>query len=885
MTILSDHAILRDRDDVGLSREGDAFELEPRLGTVLDIIRHKNTRTPLCVAIYGDWGTGKTSGMHWLADQLRQWSQPEVDRQGHKRVRTVWFDPWKFNERADVWRGLIAEVILHTIDVKNASLATVVSAAKKFGLFLGRGFFNVLSTVKLSAGKKELGGEVEVNLQALQKIAEDYRLTAHPEKAYLNEFETALSHWVQEALGEDERMVIFIDDLDRCLPAVTLEVLEALKLYLNIPKLVFVIGLDRDVVESVVRSHYKAQGLGERKADQYLDKMFQVEIDVPPSETQVLDYLPLQIQALNQTSDGYWSKCLSGWNGAYQKIIEDKIRDLADHNPREVKRLLNSTLLRGSGAARDEKLSGSNIEAQDKEKFEAQRFTQGCQVYLIQRVLRKFVPESGGLMREKRAWEFFEAWSEFLHRNRDFVVSNILGRAASTEMASEARGAENREARKEAEKGYERLKALQPRYRDRDEAYPLLNIVDLWYLMAIPFSPNVAASTAVERPTSKPPGAPPSRPAESAAPPTQESGPIQSVPARASLVLRDMPRLVLSAIAKTLNKSVDVVAEDDLAGVTNLDLARSEITDAGLTHLTKFTNLQELNLSGTQVSGAGVVHLGKLTSLQVLDLEGTRVTDAGLEHLAKLTNLQSLVLADTQVSDAELAYVAKLTNLQDLNLKGTRVGDAGLIHLTKLTNLQSLDLAGTKVGDAGLAHLAKLTNLQKLVLLNSKVTDAGLAQLVKLTKLQSLDLSCRQVGDAELVYVAKLTSLQTLRLLGTQVTDAGLAHLAKLTNLQKLYLLATQVGDAGLAHLATLTNLQKLVLLNTKVTDAGLAQLVKLTKLQSLNLLCCRQVGDAGLVHLAKVTNLQTLDVEGTKVSDAGVKEFKRHVPACTVYR
>jgi len=46
-------------------------------------------------------------------------------------------------------------------------------------------------------------------------------------------------------LGEDDRMVIFIDDLDRCLPEVALQVLEALKLYFNIDGVAFVLGIDR----------------------------------------------------------------------------------------------------------------------------------------------------------------------------------------------------------------------------------------------------------------------------------------------------------------------------------------------------------------------------------------------------------------------------------------------------------------------------------------------------------------------------------------------------------------------------------------------------------------------------------------------------------------
>ncbi|MDW8038002.1 MAG: protein kinase, partial [Thermoguttaceae bacterium] len=70
-----------------------------------------------------------------------------------------------------------------------------------------------------------------------------------------------------------------------------------------------------------------------------------------------------------------------------------------------------------------------------------------------------------------------------------------------------------------------------------------------------------------------------------------------------------------------------------------------------------------------------------------LDLSWTQITDAGLVHLAKLTNLQSLDLSETKITDAGLVHLAKLTNLQDLNLSWPKITDAGLVHLAKLTNL------------------------------------------------------------------------------------------------------------------------------------------------------------------------------------------------------
>ena len=660
MTILSDHPILREDEDKA-RREPDSFTLHSRLGAVYDIIRHKNTRAPLAIAVYGDWGTGKSSAMRWLSDQLGKWSKlSKTKRDDHHRARTVWFDPWKYTKREDVWRGLIAEVILKAIDVRGASLHTMVSAARKFGPFLGRSFLNILSSIELKvrgkarAGIAEAEAEAKIDLEALSKIFEDYRQTSHPEKAFLNEFESALREWIKDSLADDERMVIFIDDLDRCLPEVTLEVLEALKLYLNIPQLIFVVGLDREVVDAVVRHHYVKNGLGESKAEHYLNKMFQVEVDIPPSQTQMEGYIKSQIKAINDVAGGYWSNNLTGWNKSYQKIIEDKIAALAQDNPREVKRLLNSTLLRATAAGRHDDLGGD----------EAQRFTQGCQVYLMQCVL-KYVPKSASLLREHETLAFCERWSQFISEHPGFRRRGGQAEDQTTEHPSGKRAQPTDEKAAEA---YEVLRALAPHYHDKDRhTIPLLDQPDLWDLLVIPFSREVAAAAVID--SSEEEKAP--SPATKAAAPRGEP---ETGPEAADLMVGMTPTL-LSAIARALKKPVDSLQPEDLRQVRKLDLTGTELGD--LKPLTALAGLQSLDLGRTQITDAGLAHLSALTGLQFLNLMDTQITDAGLAHLSALTGLQELYLGGTQITDAGLAHLSALTGLQTLYLGGTQITDAG----------------------------------------------------------------------------------------------------------------------------------------------------------------------------------------------------------------
>lgn len=395
-------------DAVATQADKDQLHLETRLASTFDILRHKNTRCPLAVAVYGDWGTGKTSAMRWLETRLKEWNQLDAPkREGHPRAYPVWFDPWRYHSKEEVWRGIIAEVILALFRVGNLNhenvLPRMVQAVKKFGGFLGRSFIHAVANMEFEAGgKAKLPGVAEGEMkfsasgEMFRDIWEEYDKAAHPHKAHLNQFEDMLRTWVTDFLGpqapsdkkargitrEPARLVLFIDDLDRCLPEVTLEVIEALKLYLNIDHLVFVVGLD--------------------------DKVFQVDLRIPPSEAQMPGYMRTQIDALNQTTGGYWHKIME--SSGYRETLEEVLISLARNNPREVKRLLNSALLRGRAASLDPDLTDDDAPADP----EAERFAQGVQVFLLQRLLADRLLQSEDLLTYRHHLKWFAEASRLL---------------------------------------------------------------------------------------------------------------------------------------------------------------------------------------------------------------------------------------------------------------------------------------------------------------------------------------------------------------------------------------------------------------------------------------------------------------------------------------
>ncbi len=199
LTVLTDHPL--SGQEIEETFADDPFNFRYKLGPVFDILRHPGTKTPAAILISGGWGTGKTSAMKWLEHLLQQWNK--TGPSNGTKVRPVWFYPWKYDNKEDVRRGLIAEVIINSIDVKTATTQTVINAAKQFGLFLGKSFLHVLASIKLKAQVSAEGGPVkpqvgaEVDLASIKEILAEYQQAAHPEKAFLNEFEKELERWVK----------------------------------------------------------------------------------------------------------------------------------------------------------------------------------------------------------------------------------------------------------------------------------------------------------------------------------------------------------------------------------------------------------------------------------------------------------------------------------------------------------------------------------------------------------------------------------------------------------------------------------------------------------------------------------------------------------------
>lgn len=256
------------------------------------------------------------------------------------------------------------------------------------------------------------------------------------------------------------------------------------------------------------------------------------------------------------------------------------------------------------------------------------------------------------------------------------------------------------------------------------------------------------------------------------------------------------------------------LAQDYFSNVVWIDLPSADlilspkrrlanIHDHDLARLASFRQLSNLQISA-RITDRGLAHLSRLTNLQRVSIAHATITDAGLQQLRNLRQLKALCIYGpdtTGITDRGLAALEQLTDLRELRLLGTYLTDSGLKYVKRLSKLESLDLYGSLISDAGIKELGELSKLMELNLVNTRVGDAGLEPLK----------NCKQLGSLELA--------------GTRVTNTGLKHLGSLPRLHHLNLDSTAVDDVGLNNLRSCRQLTGLTLFSTKVTERGIKAL------------------------------------------------------------
>ncbi len=269
--------------------------------TVAEIIIQANGR-PISIGVSGAWGVGKSSMIKLIRRALEGRNGSFV---------FVEFNAWLYQGYDDA-RAALLEVIATTLTAEaekrktgldkaqellrrvNWLRAAKLTASSALALGLGLPLVGIPGEIYQLVRKAIAGQADEKTIEAAEKVGGELAglVRSKPEASPPKEIH-AIRECFEQTLAElGVKLVVLIDDLDRCLPPTTISTLEAIRLFLFLKDTAFVIAADDTMIKHAVRSHF--DGVDHAMVINYFDKLIQVPIRVPPLGTQeVRAYLML----------------------------------------------------------------------------------------------------------------------------------------------------------------------------------------------------------------------------------------------------------------------------------------------------------------------------------------------------------------------------------------------------------------------------------------------------------------------------------------------------------------------------------------------------------------------------------------------------------------
>jgi hypothetical protein len=324
---------------------------------------------PVTIGVQSGWGGGKSTLLRLIEDRLKD----------DERLLVVKVDPWEFDDNQDV-RGTLIALVLNALQkaveaeggkVPKDGVGEIVTKLNSLRRRIAWGRVAKVLITSAATMTPDIAGLVDALTPASPGEDEN-----KPQS--LAGFREDFAELMKMELGFT-RVVVLVDDLDRCLPASAVGTLEAIKLFLSVKKMTFVLAADEDLVRASITLHLGDLARGSSEfADRYTEKIVQVPMSLPRlSQRDAEAYVALLLAGQQSSMSGEQNKSMierarvrrrageapyavdgssaePGPTGEQQRLALVISRGLsADkwQTPRAVKRFLNSLAIREQIAA------------------------------------------------------------------------------------------------------------------------------------------------------------------------------------------------------------------------------------------------------------------------------------------------------------------------------------------------------------------------------------------------------------------------------------------------------------------------------------------------------------------------------------------------------
>lgn len=290
---------------------------------VVKLIRSR-ADTSVTIGVHGDWGAGKSSILNMIEAEFE-----ENGRAATTDSLCIRVNGWEYQGFEDAKIALIESVVTQLVEGRGitakakATLARIrgsidwLKLAKRGGglLFdLATGFpvltiATAVNSVVSDPGQLVTRENAEAAANEIKGVLKEGGAESKSVPQKLNEFRAAFEQLLSDA--GISRLVVLVDDLDRCLPETAIQTLEAIRLFVSLPKTAFVVGADERMIEYAVRQHFK--DLPDEEAYRgypraYLEKLIQVPFRIPSlgdAETRIYVTMMLIGTIVDENSDQF----------------------------------------------------------------------------------------------------------------------------------------------------------------------------------------------------------------------------------------------------------------------------------------------------------------------------------------------------------------------------------------------------------------------------------------------------------------------------------------------------------------------------------------------------------------------------------------------------
>ncbi len=272
--------------------------------TVADLIIESGDN-PISIGISGSWGAGKSSMVKMIGKDLN-------DQSSDNKYIFLEFNAWLYQGYEDAKSALLQSVTMKlTEEMKKQGIDEDGELGKKFKKFLKRinwfqvsklalpllagfipgaapvgviaNFANVIKSSWNNRDKKSENSEaidtaIEGLTPELENLLNDNEEMSEPATKQIEEIRKEFEEILKQL---KVKLVVLVDDLDRCLPETAISTLEAMRLLLFVERTAFIIAADEQMIRNGVRAHFNGVELSDELVTSYFDKLIQVPIKIP----------------------------------------------------------------------------------------------------------------------------------------------------------------------------------------------------------------------------------------------------------------------------------------------------------------------------------------------------------------------------------------------------------------------------------------------------------------------------------------------------------------------------------------------------------------------------------------------------------------------------